>query len=188
VASGAVDAAVAPQVGDLCHDDHPGSTRFVAGNNEDLDVIEALHAGRRPEGVQNAHLLASEVVDHDGCRIAGASGTFASTQFEKALDGDRRQHFVADDVERACASTDVAVLLAHDPPHGLIQRGGDDIDCKQVDAILEAVEPERCPVGHHHEHAESTFGPTRETSPAPVSESVYALDSASLHLERRPEP
>lgn len=189
-AYGAADADVALQVGDLCHYDLPVPTWFVAGNDEDLDVVEALRAGEDP-GVSNATLLASTAVDLCGLRVGGLSGNYAPTQYERArsdLEGDRRRHFVREDVERATELTGVDVFLAHEAPHGLLEVDGHDVGCRPVDEVLEAVTPELCLVGHHHRHAESTFGPTTVVALAPARESYYALDPATLALDRHSTP
>lgn len=187
----AADPDVALQLGDLLHYDLPAPTWFVAGNNEDQDVIEALRAGEEPAGVANAQLLASDVVELRGLRVAGLSGNFAPTQFGKprsALSGDRRRHFVREDVERAKSLHDVDVLLAHEAPHGLDVEEDYDVGCTHVDEVLRALEPDLCLVGHHHQHVEGSFGPTRVVSLAPAWEGHYRLDPASLSLDRRAAP
>lgn len=185
------DADLALQVGDLQYYDLPTPTWFIAGNNEDLDTIEALRHGEEVEGVTNVALLASSAIEREGIRIAGLSGNYAPTQFEKSrpeLEGDRRRHFVKDDVERAAELDDIDVFLAHEAPHGLLETNGYDVGCKHVDRLLTAVEPELCLVGHHHEHVESEFGGTRVVGLAPVWESYYILDAETLALERFSTP
>lgn len=183
----ASDADHALQLGDLEYYDLPIPTWFVAGNNEDQDVIAALRAGDPPAAVHNVHLLASDAVTVEGLRVAGLSGNFAPTRFEKhraALSGDRRRHFVRAGVDRAAALEAVDVFLTHEAPHGVIETASYDAGNQHVDRILRAVEPDLCLVGHHHEHAESTFGPTRVVSLAPAWETAYRLDPASLRLDR----
>jgi Icc-related predicted phosphoesterase len=188
------DADRALQVGDLEHYRLPVSTYFVAGNNEDQSVVAALRHGRvRSSAVRNAHLLDSTVATVCGLRVAGLSGNYAPTQYEKAradLTGDRRRHFTREDVARALdlADADVDVFLAHEAPHGLPVEEDYDVGCDPVDRILEALEPDLCLVGHHHQHAESRFGPTRVVSLGPVWESYYALDPETLALTRRDTP
>ena len=190
----AADEDVAIQVGDLQWYDPPVETYFIAGNNEDFDVIDALRAGEAPQGDGGGsavHLLASDVVEVDGLRVAGLSGNFAPTQFEKAradLSGDRRRHFVSADVEAAKELADVDVFLTHEAPHGLLEKGSYDVGCKHVDAILRAVEPALCLVGHHHEAAESRFGQTRVVSLAPAWEHYYTLEPETLALTRYGTP
>ena len=187
----AVDAYSALQVGDLGYYDLPTPTWFVAGNNEDLDVVDRLRSGESPAGTSNVHLLASEVTDVGGLRVAGLSGNYAPTQYEKSRDelvGGRRRHFVRDDVERAKALSDVDVFLTHEAPHGLLREDGYDVGCKHVDAVLRAVEPDLCLVGHHHRHVEGDFGPTTVVGLAPVWEAYYRLDPETLELDRRPAP
>jgi Icc-related predicted phosphoesterase len=186
------DAEVALQTGDLLHYDLPVPTYFVAGNNEDFDVIDAL---RREETsaettVTNAHLLASTVAEVEGLRVAGLSGNYAPTKYDEAradLEGDRRRHFVREDVERLKEVEDVDVLLAHEAPHGLIYYGY-DAGCERIDELLDALEPDLCLVGHHERHAESEYGDTRVVSLAPVWEAYYSLDSDALELTRHDAP
>lgn len=181
------DADAALQVGDLEFYDLPTPTWFIAGNNEDQDVIAALRAGKRIGGVSNAYLLASDAVTVEGLRIAGLSGNFAPTRFEKdreQLGGDRRRHFVRAEVDRAAALQDIDVFLTHEAPHGVIETATYDAGNEHVDRILREVEPDLCLVGHHHEHAEADFGPTRVVSLAPVWEATYRLDPETLRLDR----
>lgn len=185
------DADGALQVGDLQYYELPIPTWFVAGNDEDLNVIEALRAGEEPEGVGNVHLLASDTVELQGLRVAGLSGNYAPTQYDEPrseLEGDRRRHFVREDVERTLELTDVDVFLAHEAPHGLLRINDSDVGCRPIDTILKELTPDLCLVGHHHQHAESTFGSTTVVALAPVWESYYTLGPDTLALNRHPMP
>ncbi|MFC3478539.1 metallophosphoesterase family protein [Halobacterium litoreum] len=188
----AADADVALQAGDLMYYDLPYPTYFIGGNNEDFDVIDALRHGRvRSDDVANATLLHSTVEDVQGLRVAGLSGNYAPTQFEKPramLHGDRRRHFVRDDVERAKALSDVDVFLAHEAPHGLPVTEEYEVGCQYIDEILDALDPDLCLVGHHHEHAESTYGDTRVVGLEPTWKSYYELDPETLAVTRRDTP
>jgi Icc-related predicted phosphoesterase len=185
----ATDEDVVLQVGDLLTYDLPVPTWFVAGNNEDFDAIDRLRDADE-RGTENAHLLASDAVDVDGLRVAGLSGNYAPTQYEKSrdeLEGDRRRHFVRADVERLKEADDVDVLLAHEAPHGVLNYGY-DVGSEPIDEILRALEPDLCLVGHHHTHRVGTFGQTRVVLLAPVWESYYRLDPETLTLTRHPTP
>lgn len=175
-----VDEDVAVQVGDLGYYDLPKPTWFIAGNNEDLDVIDGLRDFR--DVGRNVRLIASEVVEIERVRVAGLSGNYAPTKYDndrEDLEGSRRRHFVRNDVERAKELADVDVFLAHEAPHGVIDRGY-DVGCRPVDEILMEVEPSLCLVGHHHTHTESMFGSTRVVSLAPVWKSYYTLGDEGL--------
>jgi len=188
----AADADAALQAGDLMYYDLPVPTYFIGGNNEDFDVIEALRHGRvESDDVSNAVLLHSTAETVEGLRVAGLSGNYAPTQFEKSreqLYDDRRRHFVREDVERAKRLDDVDVFLAHEAPHGLPVTEDYEVGCEHIDDVLDALEPDLCLVGHHHEHAESEFGPTRVVSLAPAWDSYYELDPETLSLSRRDTP
>ncbi|MFB6153430.1 MAG: metallophosphoesterase [Halodesulfurarchaeum sp.] len=186
------DADTALQLGDLLHYDLPVPTYFIAGNNEDFDVIEALRHGLvRRSDVENANLLASTAVTVEGLRIAGLSGNYAPTQFEKprsALEGERRRHFVRADVEQAKQLDGVDVFLAHEAPHGTPVSETYDVGCRYVDEILRHLDPELCLVGHHHQHTETRFGSTRVITVVPAWESYYLLDPTTLELDRFETP
>lgn len=185
----AVEPSVTIQTGDLLYYDLPSPTWFIAGNNEDYDVIDALRAGESPPGTANVTLVDSDVVELEGLRVGGLSGNFAPTRFEKRrsdLVGDRRRHFVKAEVDRAKALEAVDVFLSHEAPHGLLKANGYDPGCVHIDDILRAVEPDLCLVGHHHEHAEGSFGPTRVVALEPVWEAYYDLDPETLELVRHP--
>jgi Icc-related predicted phosphoesterase len=186
------DADAALQSGDLLHYDLPIPTYFVGGNNENFDVIDALRAGDDPEGttVRNANLLASTAAAVEGLRVAGLTGNYAPTKYDEsraALDGERRRHFVREDVERLKRVEDVDVLLTHEAPHGLIYYGY-DAGCERVDELLDALDPDLCLVGHHERHAESEYGDTRVVSLAPTWERYYRLDPETLALSDRATP
>lgn len=188
----AADESVALQLGDLMYYDLPVQTHFIAGNNEDFDVIESLRFGRvRSSKVRNVSLLASTVVEIEGVRVAGLSGNYAPSQFEKprsALEGERRRHFVREDVERAKGLSGVDVFLAHEAPHGTDVVEEYSVGCTYIDEILQALNPELCLVGHHHEHNESTFGRTRVVTLDAAWESYYRLDPGTLTLSRYETP
>lgn len=186
------DEDVAIQVGDLMYYDLPRDTYFIGGNNEDFDVIDALRHGRiESTGVQNVHLLASTAATVEGVRIGGLTGNYAPSQYHKPrtqLSDERRRHFVREDVERAKRLTDVEVFLSHEVPHGTPVEEDYDVGCTSIDDILQTLEPDLCLAGHHHEHTESTFGPTRVITLDPVWESYYHLDPDTLELTRYEAP
>ncbi len=173
------------QLGDLEQYDLPAPTWFVAGNNEDFDVIDALRAGEEPPGTENVHLLASTAATIDGLRVAGLSGNFAPTKYDlprDELEGDRRRHFTHEDVERAAALEDIDVFLTHEAPTGLLSYGYDP-GCEHVDDLLEELSPDLCLIGHHHRHRESELGETKVVSLAPAWERYYTLEPETLALE-----
>ncbi|PSP55831.1 metallophosphoesterase [Halobacteriales archaeon QS_1_67_19] len=185
-------ADVALQLGDLLYYDLPIPTYFIAGNNEDFDAIEALRHGRvASSDVENAVLIAGDVVEVEGLRIAGLSGNYAPSQFERPrpnLQGERRRHFVRNDVEQLRQIEDVDVLLTHEAPHGLPVAESYEVGCEYIDDLIEATRPDLCLVGHHHEHAEFEYGDTRVVSLAPVWERYYRLDPNSLELSTHGTP
>jgi Icc-related predicted phosphoesterase len=173
------------QLGDLEYYDLPVPTWFIAGNNEDFDVIDALRSGRELAEANNVHLLASTAATLDGLRVAGLSGNFAPTRYDRSrteLVGERRRHFTREDVERAAEIEDIDVFLTHEAPNGLLSYGYDP-GCEYVDDLLEAISPELCLVGHHHRHREAEIAGTRIVSLAPAWERYYTLEPETLALE-----
>nr|WP_226010967.1 metallophosphoesterase [Halomicrobium salinisoli] len=186
----AADADVALQLGDLQRYDLPAPTWFVGGNNEDFDVIDALRAGDSPEQVSNAHLLAGTAAEVEGLRVAGLSGNYAPTQYDKPrseLSGERRRHFVREDVEAVAALEDVDVLMTHEAPEGLVYYGY-DAGCEHVTRLVEGLDPDLCLVGHHETHREATVHGVRAVSLAPVWQCYYRLDPETLELTVRETP
>jgi Icc-related predicted phosphoesterase len=188
----AADESVAVQAGDLMYYDLPFETYFIGGNNEDFDTIDALRNGRvESESVSNVTLLHSTAETVEGRRVAGLSGNHAPTQFDKpraVLRGDRRRHFVHDDVEEAKRLEDVDVFVAHEAPNGLPVEEDYQVGCEHIDEILDALDPEVCLVGHHHQHAESEYGDTQVYGLDPVWESYYTLDPDTLEVTRHDAP
>ncbi|MFB6283446.1 MAG: metallophosphoesterase [Halobacteria archaeon] len=182
------DEGLALQVGDLGYYEPPKPTWFIAGNNEDFDVIDRLREERVKKGnggLDNLHLV-SEPIEIEGLSVAGISGNYAPNYYGKSRDelvGDRRRHFVEKEVERAKSFDDVDVFLSHQPPHGVLVKGGYDVGVRPVDEILDAVEPRLCLTGHHHTHKEALFGRTRVVSLAPTWEAYYEMGS-DLRIEK----
>lgn len=187
----AADEDVALQLGDLGCYDLPTPTWFVAGNNEDFDVVESIRRGDASLTAGRPHLLAGTAVELEGLRIAGVSGTYAPTRYDASrsdLTGDRRRHFTREEIERATELEDVDVLLAHQAPHGLLRIGGRDVGCRPIDDLLAALSPDLVLVGHFHRHAEASIGGARAITLDPVWEAYYTLDPETLALSRHPGP
>jgi Icc-related predicted phosphoesterase len=186
------DAEVALQLGDLLHYDLPIPTWFIAGNNEDFDLVAALRNGLVSNSrVNDAHLLASSAVELDGLRIGGLSGNFAPTQFNRPranLVGERRRHFTFEDLESAKDLRSVDVLLTHEAPHGLPVAEDYEVGCSHVDDLIETLSPDLCIVGHHHQHAETMVDDTRVVSIAPTWQHYYILDPNTLTLTQFDTP
>lgn len=182
-----VDPDTVLQVGDLGYYTVPAPTWFIAGNNEDFDIIDPLRRGERTNEVDPwVHLLASTAVDVAGLRVAGLSGTYAPTQYDRprsALEGDGRRHFVNEDIARARQLDAVDILLVHEAPHGLLSFGYDP-GCDHVDKLISELSPSLCLVGHYHHHRETRIEETHTVSLAPVWECYYSLDPETLALER----
>ncbi|UPM44654.1 metallophosphoesterase family protein [Halocatena salina] len=185
----ATNADVALQVGDLEWYDLPVETWFIAGNNEDFDVIDALRDDAMPD-VNNVHLLASTATDLQGLRVAGLSGNYAPTKYDlprSELEGDRRRHFTRDDVERLAAIEDIDVLVIHEAPKGLLYYGYDP-GCEHVNDLLDTTDPELCLIGHYHRHEEAEILGCRVVSLAPAWERYYTLNSADLTIDVHETP
>lgn len=190
----AADASVALQTGDLDHYDLPIPTYFVAGLQEELDVIDALRLGRvQSPSVANVHLLASTAVEVEGLRIGGLSGTYSDAHFSRPrsrLHRDHRRHFTRREVERA-SKLDVDVFLLYEPPPTLIDSDPDAAlhsGCRSIEKLLATIRPSLCLVGGLGHHAETHLGDTKIVSLAPIDEQFYTLDPETLSLTRHEPP
>lgn len=188
----AANEPVAVQAGDLMYYDLPVQTYFIGGNNEDFDAIDALRNGRvESDDVANATLLNSTAATVDGRRVAGLTGNYAPTQFDKpraVLRGDRRRHFVRSDVEAVMDLDDIDIFVAHEAPNGLPVEEDYDVGCQHIDDILDALQPSLCLVGHHHQHAECDYGDTHVVGLEPAWESYYVVDPDTLAVTRHDTP
>ncbi|MFW5965198.1 MAG: metallophosphoesterase family protein [Halodesulfurarchaeum sp.] len=186
------ESEVALQLGDLFYYDLPVETYFIAGNNEDFDVIDALRHGRiRSSEVRNVRLLDSRVVSLEGLRIGGLSGNYAPTRYDRprsALRDDRRRHFVREDVLDLKKQGSVDVLLTHEAPHGTPVEEEYSVGCTPIDDLIRSLSPELHLIGHHHQHSETTVGETRVITLDPVWEATYELDPATLAVTRHETP
>ena len=170
-----VDPAVALHVGDLEYYDVSVPTWFVAGNNEDFEVIDALRTGEKREDVRNVNLLASTATTVQGVRVAGLSGNFAPTRYDQdreELSGARRRHFTRSEVERAAALDNVDVFLTHEAPTGLFWFGYDP-GCEHIRTLLETLDAKLCLVGHFHRHHSDKIAGVQTVALGPTWEQYY---------------
>lgn len=187
----------------------PSPLHWIKGNNEDFDFIDDLVAG--VESVPNLHYIpnGTDLRVH-GVRIAGLGGTFAPTWYEtapadlprpprraargmlpgpSALRGDKRRHFVREEVARCQGMRHVDIFLSHEAPRPFMvgKAGGRGMDAGKtpINDILKAMQPRLHLFGHHHRFSDATRQGVRSICLDLVSRSYLLIDSRSWEYERR---
>ncbi|MEM2934517.1 MAG: metallophosphoesterase [Halobacteria archaeon] len=174
------------QAGDLgFYESLPISSYFIFGNNEDFDVIQAMLNGEVE--YENLKLIKSgETINlrkgSDSLMLSGLCGNYAPKYFNlkrEELSGDRRRHFVAEEVQRCLSLSNIDFFLAHEAPLGLIRRRGYDVGVRHITNILKIVKPRYLFSGHHHEFAYRRIEESECYSLAPATEEYLIYDSKS---------
>lgn len=164
------------QVGDLgFYEAMPIPSYFIFGNNENFDVIDAMLKGET--AFENLKLIRSgeTVLLRKGSStlaLSGLGGNHAPNYFNlkrEELIGDRRRHFVVEEVQRCLSLTNIDIFLSHEAPSGLIRRRGYDVGVPHITNILKTVRPRYFFSGHYHEFAYRRIENTE----------CYSLDVAS---------
>lgn len=125
---------------------------FVYGNHEDFDKIEKM---KKEEVQQNLNLICpGDVVSFENLRIAGLWGNYSRKRYEmerKNLHGDRRRHFVEEDVEKCKNLKNIDIFLSHEAPSGIgVKKDEKDLGAEPVGEILRTLKPKYWFFGHVH--------------------------------------
>ncbi len=179
------------QVGDLgFYQAMPLPLNFVFGNNEDFDVIDAMIKGEMT--FQNLRLIRSgETVllrkGSNNLSLSGLCGNHAPNYFKlkrEELTGDRRRHFVNEEVQRCLSLTNIDIFLSHESPLGLIRKRGYDAGVHHLTTILKTVRPRYFFSGHHHDFAYRRIENTECYSLNLATEEYLIYDSKSNAVKR----
>ncbi|MEM2925064.1 MAG: metallophosphoesterase [Methanocellales archaeon] len=174
------------QAGDLgFYEPMPISSYFIFGNNEDFDVIQSMLDGEVE--YENLKLIKSgEIIKlrkgRSSLMLSGLCGNYAPKYFNfkrEELVGDRRRHFVAEEVQRCLSLSNIDLFLSHEAPYGLIRRRGYDLGVRHITDILKTVKPRYLFSGHHHEFAYRRIEKSQCYSLAPAVEEYLIYDSKS---------
>ncbi len=179
------------QAGDLgFYEAMPISSYFIFGNNEDFDIIQAMLDGEVE--YENLKLIKSgEAIKlrkgGSSLMLSGLCGNYAPKYFNlkrEELAGDRRRHFVAEEVQRCLSLSNIDLFLAHEAPHGLIRRRGYDVGVRHITNILKTIKPRYLFSGHHHEFAYRRIEKSECYSLGPAFKEYLIYDSKSDAIKK----
>jgi predicted phosphodiesterase len=179
------------QAGDLgFYEPMPLSSYFIFGNNEDFDIIQAMLDGEVE--YENLKLIKSgeAILLRKGSNslvLAGLCGNYAPKYFNlrrEELTGDRRRHFVAEEVQRCLLLSNIDLFLAHEAPFGLIRRRGYDVGVRHITTILKTIKPRYLFSGHHHEFAYRRIEKSECYSLGSITDGYLIYDSKSNVIKK----
>jgi hypothetical protein len=149
------------QVGDLGAEDLPypelpSNFRFIQGNHENWDIIADYIEKSHPVFLKNGSIRMFS--ENENLFIVGALGGNYSSRFyeyeRKNLCGDRRRHFVAQEVASFMHwGPKINILITHEAPTPFV-KGGRDMGQPIINEVLAKVRPNIHFFGHHHFYKE----------------------------------
>ena len=165
------NASVYLQTGDLASEDdstrYPSLSKpliFCAGNHEEWDELEKFEGKKEickigknlyyvPQGnyIDLGSLLNGKETNF---RIGALGGNYSPKRYNlerSELRGERRRHYVNQDVEKTKKLIDIKILLTHEAPFPYKERGKGR---KEITEILECLKPKYHFFGHHHRYSE----------------------------------
>jgi hypothetical protein len=197
---------------DGLYDDPPAPLYWIKGNNEDFEFVAAQENGMRQ--LENLRYVPNAAAVEAGpLRLAGLGGTFAPTWYDTPVAalpfpaaaakhavgrtqaarlGDKRRHFVREEVDRCKGLRLIDVFLSHEAPRpfyvGTGSAGGRRVDAGKtpINEILAEVKPRLHLFGHHHRFDRAIRQGIPSVCLDPVAVSYLLIDGSSLELERRP--
>jgi Icc-related predicted phosphoesterase len=145
------------QVGDigaesLSYPEFPSNFHFIHGNHENWDDIEALSSKDSPLYLQNGRTYSFKDGEN-AFTVASLGGNYSSNFYHKhqnELCGDRRRHFVEDEVEMLMKSTEkVDILFTHEAPVPF-RKGNREMGQPIITELVKKLHPTVHFFGHHH--------------------------------------
>lgn len=182
------------------------SLYWIKGNNDNLEFIAQLAAGRAP--IPLLHYLPNGLPTRvSGVRVVGLGGTLAPTWYDTlpadlprpripcppdrlfpplARD-DKRRHFVRAEVEACKRLTHIDLLLTHESarPFVIDVRGRrQDVGKTPINEVLAALRPKLHLSGHHHVYSDEVRQGVRSIGLDPVGVSYLIIDLGTWKYER----
>jgi uncharacterized protein len=179
------------QVGDLGAEDipypeFPSNFHFIQGNHENWDAIALLKDKENPLFLRNGDVRSYR----DGGRsytVGALGGNYSSNFYDKKsrdLSGDRRRHFVAQEVESLKIwQPKVDVLLTHEAPVPF-RKGGREMGQPVINSVIEKITPDVHFFGHHHYYRMLELGGTVSVGLEYAGQSYVLYDIDSGRVER----
>ncbi len=196
-------------VGDLAGKNYeyfpmPKPLYFIAGNNDDFEVLEKMQKGELDipslNFIPNARLQMLE-----GVRVLGLGGTYARNYYHYRRKDlpfevhkteresmkthrlkDKRRHYVEEEVEacKAIGRGVVDIFLTHESPYPFTCASGRQAGRREINDILYAIRPRLHFFGHHHRLVKKEYVPCVPSIGLPKPASGYALvDIPSFSVE-----
>ena len=198
-------------VGDLADDGGrykapPAPLYWIKGNNDNLEYVAELTAGRPP--LPQFHFVPNAVpLRVSGVRVVGLGGTFAPTwydtlpqnlprprvpatsdsDFPPLARDDKRRHFVRAEVEACKRLTGIDLFLTHESarPFFLDVRGRrQDVGKTPINEVLAILRPKLHLSGHHHVFHDDVRQGIRSIGLDPVGVSYLVIDLGTWQYER----
>ena len=179
---------------------------WIKGNNENFDFVAAQPPASGT--IPNLHYLPNGMaVTAAGLTLAGLGGTFAPTWYEtpakdlpyarekksrETARGDKRRHFVREEVEACTRLRGIDVFLSHEAarPFPLEQRRGSgparriDAGKTPVNEVLASMQPRLHLFGHHHQYTVAERQKVTSIGLEMVTDSYLIVDGKSFAHER----
>lgn len=198
-------------VGDLAdaegrYESPPAPLYWIKGNNDNLEFVAALLAGRR-EPLPHLHYIPNGMATNVGpIMVGGLGGTLAPSWYDKppaeiprprlamsasgfpamARD-DKRRHFLRAEVDALRALPRLDVFLSHEAarPFPMDVRGRrQDVGKTPINEVLASVRPRLHLSGHHHVYQDDVRQGVRSIGLGPVGESYLLIDLDTWKYER----
>jgi len=136
---------------DLPYPDLPSNFHFIQGNHENWDIIASMRETGSTTLIRNGEVRHYE--DAGTPYTIGALGGNYSSRFYdmKAADicGDRRRHFVSEQVEALSTVPKLDILITHEAPVPY-QMSGRELGQPVITEMLKKLCPDTHFFGHHH--------------------------------------
>ena len=182
------------QVGDLGGEDLPypelpSNFHFIQGNHENWDIVASMRESGSTTLIRNGEVRRYE--DAGTPYTIGALGGNYSSRFYgmKAADicGDRRRHFVSEQVEALSMVPKLDILITHEAPVPF-QKGGRELGQPVITDLLKKTHPDTHFFGHHHYYRMLELEGTVTVGLEYSTRSYVLYDVASGRVDRRIMP
>lgn len=172
---------------DLIYPELPSNFHFIQGNHENWDIVASLVEAGNPTLIQNGDVRRYQ--DGSTPYTIGALGGNYSANFygstRRNLCGDRRRHFVAQEVESLKSlAPKLDILITHEAPIPYQMRGR-ELGQPVITEVLKKMRPDTHFFGHHHYYRMMELEGTVTVGLEYSTRSYVLYDVASGRVDRR---